>query len=81
MTSNIQTAKKHLTMSMANAKIAKAIIGHNVEQARILMDEATLHDMQTLALEASSAVATIESNLAMFARVGFNSKKFAVTKK
>jgi predicted metallo-beta-lactamase superfamily hydrolase len=60
---------------------AKIIIAHHVETARLLMDDKQFHELQVIALKIGSDIATIETYLNEFERVGMHSKKFIPAKK
>jgi hypothetical protein len=78
MTRSILTAKSELNQAMQHAKIARAIVKANIDSARLLIDEDDLRELKAAALEAATALATIESYLGSFTRVSVSSKKFAV---
>ena len=81
MTRSIATAQSELNQSLAHARIAKYIVKAHIEAARLLLDEDSLHSLQETARALGSDVATIESYLAQFGRIGFGNKRFAVQKK
>jgi hypothetical protein len=73
-------ALKNLKLASQLIGDAKVIVMHNVEVARLLMDESQLHELQNFALKSGSDIATIEGGLSEFERLGFGNKRFAINK-
>ena len=73
--------KRNLAAAIVEIKQAKSVIEAIVMQGRILPLEEEIHELQEMARILGNDIATIESNLSDFGRVGFNGARFAVTEK
>lgn len=69
--------KARLKVALPLIREAEAI-AKVLPQARMLVDEADVHEIQTLALELASRISTIESILSQYTRFGFSNKKFVI---